>query len=455
MASIDTNRNAAQSTETLTNIRALAAQSLAPLIRHQGSLKTLLPGALARCPERDRALLQQLCYGVMRYHPQLSLLSRKLLKKPFASKDYDLLVLLWSGLYQLEHMRIAPHAAISETVAGARVLGKEWATGLLNAVLRRYQREHETLKAALAEKPAFRYNHPDWFVQKLQHNWPEHWQQILNENNASAPMTLRVNARQHSRERYLQQLHDAGIEAHACQFAAEGIQLAQPCDVGTLPGFADGTVSVQDEAAQLSAELLALQPDQRLLDACAAPGGKLCHALEQQPDLEAIAIELEQSRAGRIRDNLARLQLDAEVKIADAALQDWWDGRPFERILVDAPCSATGVIRRNPDICFLRKGEDIATLSDIQLAVLSNCWQMLAPGGRLVYATCSIFPQENERLIARFLKQVGDASHQPIVADWGIERPLGRQLMPQPDGHDGFYYCVLTKNMCSDEKHVF
>mgnify|MGYP000164774630 CR=1 FL=1 len=431
----------------MTNVRTLAARTLAPLLRHQGSLKSQMAEALAQCPEKDRGLLQALCYGVMRHQPQLSRISCKLLKKPFGPRDYDVLALLWVGLYQLEHLRIPAHAAISETVAGSESLAKHWAKGLLNAVLRRYQREHETLKQQLGDDPIYRYNHPEWFIEKLKHNWPEHWQQILEQNNLNAPMTLRVNPGQISRDDYLQQLEEEGIDARACRFAPEGIELLSACDVDELPGFNEGDVSIQDEAAQLSAHLLDLQPGQRLLDACAAPGGKLCHALELQSDLNAVAIELEQGRAPRIHDNLARLNLSAEVIIADAAQADWWDGAQFDRILVDAPCSATGVIRRNPDIKYLRKGEDIKTLSDIQLAVLSNCWQMLKPGGRLVYATCSIFPQENERLITRFMKQVDDAEHQAIDAEWGDERPYGRQLMPQADGHDGFYYAVLTKTV--------
>lgn len=427
------------------NVRTLAARTLAPLLRHQGSLKTLMLDALKECPERDQGLLQALCYGVMRHQPQLSRISRQMLKKPFGPRDYDLLALLWIGIYQLDHLRIPEHAAIAETVGGTDALAKPWAKGLLNAILRRYQRENELIKADLAEDPGYRYNHPEWFILKLQHSWPDHWESILEQNNRTAPMTLRTNPRLTSRDDYLTMLNDDGLHARACLYAEQGIELEQPCAVDDLPGFRDGEVSVQDEAAQLSAALLDLQPGQRLLDACAAPGGKLCHALELQPDLNATAIELEQSRAPRIYDNLARLELKADVVIGDAAIQNWWDGEQFDRILVDAPCSATGVIRRNPDIKYLRKSDDIKNLSNLQLNILSNCWQMLKPGGRLVYATCSIFPQENERLVARFLKQMDDAIHQPIDADWGVACPLGRQLLPQPDSHDGFYYAVLEK----------
>ncbi|MBY4677728.1 16S rRNA (cytosine(967)-C(5))-methyltransferase RsmB [Marinobacterium arenosum] len=433
-------------TQTDTNLRALAASTLAPLLHHQGSLKSQMASALAQCEPRDRALLQAICYGVMRYQPQLAALSKLLLKRPFKARDLDVRALLWVGLYQLEHLRVPPHAAISETVAAAETLGKGWAKGLLNAVQRRYQRERNTLYEQLQSEPSFRYNHPGWLIDKLQHNWPDHWQQILEQNDHNGPMTLRVNVARISRDDYLQQLQEAGIAARPCRFAKQGLTLAEPCDVSVLPGFDDGLVSVQDEAAQLAGELLQLEPGQRLLDACAAPGGKLCHALELQSGLaDTVAVELDAGRAERIEQNLERLDLQAALVIGDASSDDWWDGTAFDRVLVDAPCSATGVIRRNPDIKYLRRSEDIKALADLQLAVLSNSWRMLKPGGRLVYATCSIFPQENERLVQRFLKQTDDACHCPIEADWGLPCDTGRQLLPQRDGHDGFYYAVLEK----------
>lgn len=428
-------------------IRAIAARTLAPVIARKESLNTALPKGLAQVSDQERALLQQFCYGVMRFYPRLNLLAKKLLKKPFKEYDRDLEALLLIGLYQLLEMRIPQHAALSETVDAAVDLKKDWAKGLINAVLRRLQREQESLCQQLDENPVFHYCHPLWMIDKLSHNWPDNWQQILEQNNQHPPMTLRVNQHRISRDEYLQDLVAEGIEANASPFSGSAIQLEKACDVGLLPGFDDGMVSVQDEAAQLSAYLLDLKPGQRVLDACAAPGGKLCHILEHQPDLDHVtAIELEDNRALRIDENLDRLQLDAEVIIADAASADWWDKQSFDRILVDAPCSASGVIRRNPDIKHMRQNEDLKVLADIQLSILQNCWQMLAPGGTLVYATCSVFPQENERVVARFLKLQHNAIHQPITADWGIERPLGRQLFPQAEGHDGFYYAVLHKD---------
>ncbi len=432
------------------NVRALAAQVLAPLLRQHGSLSTHLPAHLAHCPERDRALLQQLCYGTMRELFRLEQLANHFLRKPFKQQDLDIHALLLIGLWQLRSSRIPAHATLNETVDACAALNKPWASKLLNAILRRYQREQKQAEEALAQNPAFQWNHPQWMISKLQHNWPEHWQSILQANDQQAPMTLRVNKRLLTREKALQKLQEADIPAAACQFSDDGIGLDSPCDVSALPGFAEGELSVQDEAAQLAVGLLAAENGQRVLDACAAPGGKLCHLLEQNTHLQdVIAVELEPERGQRIHDNLHRLglQLGCEVLTTDASSQDWWDGQLFDRILIDAPCSGTGVIRRHPDIKLLRRGEDIAALASVQLSILNNLWSMLQPGGRLVYATCSIFGQENERVIERFIKQHPDAIHQPIDAPWGEARPFGRQLFPQPDGHDGFYYAVLDKQV--------
>lgn len=430
------------------NIRALAANALGPLLRQHGSLSTHLPDALEHCPQQDRALLQQLCYGTMRELFRLQALAARLLQKPFKRQDSDLQALLLIGLWQLRSSRIPAHAALHETVEATEVLNKPWAKKLFNAVLRRYQREQDKLEQALSEDPCFTWNHPQWFIDKLSHNWPEHWQSILHANDQQAPLTLRTNGRQLSRRQALEQLAEAGIDATPCRFSPVGLSLSQAMDVNAVPGFAAGQFSVQDEAAQLAAELVDAKPGERILDACAAPGGKLCHLLEATPGLqEVIAVELEPARAQRIADNLQRLGLELECRTltADASSQDWWDGIAFDRILVDAPCSGTGVIRRHPDIKWLRKGDEIAALAQVQLNILANLWQMLKPGGRLVYATCSIFSQENERIIERFLRQQNDARHETIDAKWGEARPFGRQLFPLNGGHDGFYYAVLNK----------
>lgn len=429
------------------NIRLLAAETLAPLLRHQGSLNAVLPPSLAQCPERDRALLQQLCYGTMRDFHRLNLIATQLLKRPFKARDFDIRALVLVGIYQLRSLRVPQHAAINETVDAAHELDKSWAASLINGVLRRYLRETDALEARVAASDAGRYNHPEWFISKVKNNWPDQWQQILDGNNDDQPpLTLRVNQQRCSREDYLAQLTAAGVEAHPTPFSNHGLTLRQACDVKTLPGFSEGWFSVQDEAAQLSAGLLDLQPGQRVLDACAAPGGKLCHIAESEPNLARLdAVELEARRAARITENLTRLGLQANLHIGDAAQREWWDGGDYDRILVDAPCSATGVIRRNPDIKYLRKGEDIATLADIQLKIMLNLWQMLKPGGKLLYATCSIFPQENERLIKRFITQQDDARLMPLQLACGEAREYGHQLFPVPGSHDGFYYALLSK----------
>jgi len=432
------------------NLRALAALTLAPLLQHRGSLNASLPAALAQCEPRDRALLQQLCYGTLRFEPRLARIAGRLLKKPFRDKDTDLMALLLVGLYQLDQSRVAPHAAISETVAATEELNKDWARGLLNAVLRNFQRRRDELLSGLDGDDSFRYNHPDWLIQKLRHNWPEQWQQILAANDTPAPMTLRVNLGKTSREAYQAQLADTGLGARPGAWSPAALYLDQPCDVSRLPGFEEGLVSVQDEAAQLAAGLLEPQPGERVLDACAAPGGKLCHLLELEPQLAAVdAVEIDAGRADRIRENLARLGVSCRLHIGDAGGRDWWDGQLYDRILLDAPCSASGVIRRHPDIKYLRRSDDLKALAELQLQILENCWQLLRPGGRLLYATCSVFPQENERVLARFLKNTLSASEVVLEVPWGQARPLGRQLFPQQDGQDGFYYALLQKD--SDE----
>ncbi|PIE20420.1 MAG: 16S rRNA (cytosine(967)-C(5))-methyltransferase [Neptuniibacter caesariensis] len=427
------------------NIRTLAARALAPLLQNKGSLTTKFTAIERHCPADDRALLRELCYGTLRFYPQLNKILSRLQNHPFKHRDTDVRALALVGLYQIQHTRIPAHAAIYETVEACKELKKSNAVKLLNAILRRFQREQADIIAPLSSDEVYRYNHPEWMIAKLKNNWPEHWQAILAANNEQAPLTLRVNRRSSSREEFQQQL-DPIVASEQTQYSAHGLRLAHSVNVELLPGYQTGAFSVQDEAAQLAAELLDLQPGQNVLDACAAPGGKLSHILEAEPRLGRVeAVELESKRAERISENLARLRLHATLHIGDAAEQAWWDGTEYDRILLDAPCSATGVIRKNPDIKYLRKGEDIHALAQIQADILQNCWAMLKPGGKLLYATCSIFPQENERQIQRFIRHNTDAQHLPIEAEWGLERAFGRQLFPQKDGHDGFYYALLEK----------
>ncbi|WP_288441764.1 16S rRNA (cytosine(967)-C(5))-methyltransferase RsmB [uncultured Pseudomonas sp.] len=429
------------------NPRLAAARALAAVLSGKASLNSSLPGQLEKVDERDRGLTQDLAFGTARWQPRLDLLAAQLLQKPFKAADADVQALLLVGLYQLFYSRIPAHAAIGETVGCADKLKKPWAKGLLNAVLRRAQREGQALLASMERDPVVRTAHPRWLQKSLKAFWPEQWEAICAANNAHPPMILRVNRRHHSREAYLALLTAAGIGASACQYSRDGVVLAQACDVRSLPGFAEGWVSVQDEAAQLAADLLELAPGQRVLDACCAPGGKTCHLLEAEAGLgQVVAIDLEAKRLARVRENLDRLQLDAELIACDAReTASWWDGKPFQRILLDAPCSATGVIRRHPDIKLTRQAEDIPALATLQGELLDALWPTLEVGGMLLYATCSSLPTENTEVIEAFLARTPGARELDLATAAGLRQPHGRQLLAQEGGHDGFYYAKLIK----------
>lgn len=429
------------------NPRLAAARALSAVLSGKASLGSSLPAQLDRVEPRDRGLTQELAFGTARWQPRLAALADKLLEKPFKAADKDVEALLLVGLYQLLYTRIPPHAALGETVGCADKLKKPWAKALLNAVLRRAQREGEQLLAELERDPMVRTAHPRWLQKALKAHWPEHWEAICAANNAHPPLILRVNRRHGSRDSYLAELQAAGLAAEACRYSRDGIRLLQACDVTGLPGFAEGRVSVQDEAAQLAAELLELAPGQRVLDACCAPGGKTCHLLEAEPQLTGVvALDLEEKRLERVRENLERLKLQAELIAADArAVDAWWDGQAFQRILLDAPCSATGVIRRHPDIKLTRQAEDIPALAQLQGELLDALWPTLAVGGILLYATCSTLPPENTEVIGAFLARTADARELEIAGPFGLAQAHGRQLLAQPGGHDGFYYAKLIK----------
>ncbi|AZC21736.1 16S rRNA (cytosine(967)-C(5))-methyltransferase RsmB [Pseudomonas sessilinigenes] len=429
------------------NPRLAAARALAAVLSGKASLNSSLPAQLDKVEERDRGLTQDLAFGTARWQPRLDLLAAQLLQKPFKAADADVQALLLVGLYQLFYSRIPAHAAIGETVGCADKLKKPWAKGLLNAVLRRAQREGEELLAGMERDPVVRTAHPRWLQKSLKAFWPEQWEAICAANNAHPPMILRVNRRHHSRDAYLALLAEAGVGASACQYSRDGIVLAEASDVRGLPGFAEGWVSVQDEAAQLAADLLDLAPGQRVLDACCAPGGKTCHILEAEPALAGlVAVDLEAKRLVRVRENLDRLGLDAQLIAADGRdTQAWWDGKPFQRILLDAPCSATGVIRRHPDIKLTRQPDDIAALAQLQGELLDTLWQTLEVGGILLYATCSTLPTENTEVIGAFLARTPGARELDLATEAGLRQPHGRQLLAQEGGHDGFYYAKLIK----------
>ena len=429
------------------NPRLAAARALAAVLDGKASLGTSLPPLLDKVEARDRGLAQDLAFGAARWQPRLELIAAKLLRKPFKDGDRDLEALLLVGLYQLFYTRIPAHAAIGETVGCVDKLKKTSAKGLLNAVLRNAQREGDSLIQELDRDPVLHTAHPRWLQKQLKAFWPEHWQAICAANNAHPPLILRVNRRHGSRDDYLARLRQVGFEAEPCTFSRDGIRLLQACDVTLLPGFAEGHVSVQDEAAQLAADLLQLAPGQRVLDACAAPGGKTCHLLEAEPALsEVVAVDLEAKRLARVRENLDRLGLEATLIAADGRdTAAWWDGKPFQRILLDAPCSATGVIRRHPDIKLTRKADDIPALATLQGELLDAMWPTLEVGGILLYATCSTLPTENTEVIEAFLARTPGARELDIAGPFGLKQPHGRQLLAQQDGHDGFYYAKLIK----------
>ena len=428
------------------NSRAIVATILSELLSGHGSLTT----QLAKHRERDDfSLIQESCYGACRWFILLETILAGLLKKSLKASDQDLKCLLICGLYQLRELEVAEYAVINETVSAAVVLKKPWAKGLVNAILRNYLRNKESIEQAMVkDEPSILLSHPPWLLGEIRTQWPDLAEQILQNNNLRPPMTLRVNQLQKSRAEFLALLDEAGIQAQPGELAASSIYLQKPSPVANIPGFAEAWVSVQDEASQLVPGLLQLEADLRVLDACAAPGGKTCHILESEPSLTSCtAIDLNAGKLNRIEENLQRLQLEANLIKADAADTDsWWDGELFDRILLDAPCSATGIIRRHPDIKLLRKPKELKKLALTQARLLEALWSCLEPGGLLLYTTCSILRQENEEIIARFLKCTDNAKYERIAADWGVECSFGRQLLPGANrGPDGFFYCVLRK----------
>ncbi|MEX2130973.1 MAG: 16S rRNA (cytosine(967)-C(5))-methyltransferase RsmB [Pseudohongiellaceae bacterium] len=429
-----------------TNARATAALILSKLRSGQGSLSTHFDAL----PSNDNeGLVRELCFGCCRFYQELDFLIGRLLGKPLRNKDADIACLMFAGIYQIRHLRIPDHAAVNETVAATGTLGKPWAAPLVNAVLRNYIKKQGELDAAIASAADFiRYSHPDWLLAAIKQDWPDGWEQILLANNCRPPMTLRVNLARMSRDSYLESLQSTHIEAFPGSLSNASVYLVKPCAVQDLPGFLAGLVSVQDEASQLVPGLMNLKSGLRVLDACAAPGGKTAHILESEQSLtKMLAVDASANRLIGVTENLSRLGLSADVRCGDAAKPEkWWDGIQFDRILLDAPCSATGVIRRHPDIKLLRHPGDLENLAQRQFQLLVALWPCLVPGGELLYTTCSVLRQENEAVIKAFLQQQTDAKYAAIAADWGVKCTFGRQLLPDREGSDGFYFCRVTKN---------
>jgi len=429
------------------NSRYIAATIIQQVLDGKSLNEVLSPLNLKALDKRDQGFVKAVSFGVCRQFYSLSAVLFGLLKKPFEVKDNDLQALLLVGIYQLAYMRVAPHAAISETVAAVQALKKDWARGLVNAVLRQFQREENSLKRACETYEEAMYEHPDWMIARFRAAWPAQFSEICQANNTQGALTLRINTQKISRDAYLLELKAQDLVASKTLYSPVGLVLERAIDVTDLPGFNEGLVSVQDESAQLAVDLLDLQAGQHILDACAAPGGKLAHMLEAMPTLaSAIALDISPKRLESVKQNLTRLSLNAVCVAGDAsAPQDWFDGKHFDRILLDAPCSATGVVRRHPDIKVLRMDEDIAALAHKQLQLLQALWPLLKIGGVLVYATCSILPDENFVVVEKFLSTQPGAKALEIDTPWGEACVVGKQILPSAAGLDGFYYARIQK----------
>lgn len=428
------------------NVRAVAASVLTRIINDGYSLNEAISVEDPELDLRDQAFLRELVYGVCRHYWTLEFFANQLMKKPLKAKESLVKQIIQVGLYQLLHCRLPAYAAIAETVDAVRVVKKEWAVGLVNAVLRQFQRQLDQLQAMLAEDDVAKFSHPNWLVKRIQNAWPADYEKIFIANNQHAPMTIRVNRRISTREAYLAQCLENEIAAEVQPLTKFGLTLPKTVGVEKLPSFWDGACYVQDAASQLLESLLTLQPGQRVLDACAAPGGKTTLLLEIEPSLNVVAVDTDPARTAKITENLERLKLQAEVKVGDSLHPStWWDNQPFDWIVIDAPCSATGVIRRHPDIKLLRRKSDLLDLVAVQYQLIETLWSLLKPGGQLLYTTCSILPEENEHIITKFLTQQADASAVALELPFGISRKVGMQVLPGEQDMDGFYYAVLAK----------
>jgi len=430
----------------MTDTRALAAQSLAEIALHGASLREAMDRHAAKLPDpRDRALLMALASDGARWWPRFDAALDRLLDRSLRKKEPAVHALLVLGLVQLEVLELADYAAVAATVEATRALKRPQLAGLVNAVLRRWQRERATHLAALDAQPETRHAHPRWLADAIARDWPAQAEAVMAANNREPPLMLRANRRRTRRDALVERLRLDGQTAEPHPWLADAVVLPHSTDVTRLPGFADGLFAVQDGAAQVAADLADAHDGQRVLDACAAPGGKACHLLERA-DVALTALESEPKRAERIRDNLTRLHLQADVLVGDAgAPSTWWDGRPFDRILIDAPCSATGVLRRRPDVRLHRRDDDISALATQQRRILQALWPLLAPGGRLVYITCSLLRAENEAVVAPFLAAHADAQAVPFTLPAGQAAAVGWQILPGDGDLDGMYYAVLEK----------
>ena len=430
-----------------TDTRALAAKSLAEIALRGASLREVMERNAPRLHDpRDRALLMALLSEGTRWWLRFDAAINGLLEKPLRHKDPAIHALLVLGLVQLEVLQLQDYAAVAATVEATRTLGRPQLAGLVNAVLRRWQRERTTLLSKLDATPQTRHAHPAWLAAALARDWPDRADAVMATDNQEPPLMLRVNRRRSERAALVERLQAAGHDAQAHAWLSDALVLPHSSDVTRLPGFEEGAFAVQDGAAQIAADLANLSDGLRVLDACAAPGGKACHLLERA-DIDLTALEFDPKRIERIRQNLRRLRLDAKMVVGDASTpRAWWDGRHYDRILIDAPCSATGVLRRRPDVRLHRREQDIPAMAAQQLRIVTGLWPLLAPGGRMLYVTCSLLRAENEALIGELLQRTTDARVVPFTLPVGQAAAHGWQILPGDGDLDGMYYAVLEKH---------
>jgi len=391
------------------------------------------------------ALGKQIVFSVLRQFFELQAITQELLVKQLNRKHNDLELLIMCGLYAIDHLNQPAHTSVNGAVETSKALKKAWASGLINATLRRYLRDRDSIRSKALTTTAAISNHPDWFTRRLRQDWPVEYDQIITANNTPAPMHLRINQQRVSRDDYIKKLNEAGLQAVKSQHSQYCLTLTEPVPVEKLPGFSRGLVSVQDEAAQLAAILLDPAAGDHILDACSAPGGKSCHLLEVEPEITLHSVDSDLDRLALVQENFTRLGIRGDIIHQDLLQIKDNQISQFDKVLLDAPCSATGVIRRHPDIKLLRQSSDIDKLGSTQRQLLENCWSMLKPQGDLVYATCSVLPQENEDLVAEFVQRHANAQPIGINLTIGKSQGIGHQLLPTIGAHDGFYFAHLRK----------
>lgn len=428
------------------NLRAESARVLHDILESGKSARDCLPAAQANFSEQDRAWMQEMVYGVLRNLPLLQFWLRQLLDKPLKARFKVIEHLIMLGFYQIAFSRVSDHAAVSETVAGCKSLKAEALKGLTNALLRNFIRQD--IANQVPQGGHILSGLPKWLFKKLQAQYDVQLPALIESMQNKPPIWLRVNQLKTTRVAYMALLDEHGIAHAESAEHPDGLILHKPRDITSLPGFDEGLFAVQDGAAQLAAAYLMPKKNERILDCCAAPGGKTCHILEVQPDVQAcLALDVDAQRLTRVAENLNRLGHKATLVTGDAGKPDsWWDGQQFDRILLDAPCSATGIIRRHPDIKWLRKNNDIQVLVELQQQILENIWPLLKPGGTLLYATCSILPEENTQQVANFLQKTANARLSNITESENELTP-GRQILPGEGQMDGFYYARLLKSI--------